>query len=286
MTDQVSVLGLGRMGRALVGRLLDAGYQVTVWNRTPGRADELVGRGAVEAPTVGAAVAAAAVVMTSLTGDDAVREVLLPAGRRLDELSSVVIDCSTVSPQLSGELAAQYGEQFLACPIAGAPAAVADGRALLMLAGPRPARDRVDAVLDAISGSRLELGEEPRRAAGLKLLNNYLLLSEVALLAEVASTARAAGFSTEELSRMLPKLPVVAPGVANRVEGVLGHDHAPMFTVDLAVKDLAAAARYAAESASRLGLADSVLDLYRRTAELGLGGHDISAVVETLAENP
>jgi 3-hydroxyisobutyrate dehydrogenase-like beta-hydroxyacid dehydrogenase len=284
MTDRVAVLGLGRMGRAVAGRLLDGGCRVTVWNRTPDRAGELVQQGADEAHTVVEAVTGAAVVLCSLTGDDAVREVLLADGESLDAVTGVVIDCSTVSPETSRELAAHYADRFLACPIVGAPGAVAAGKAMLLLAGPRSACERADAVLHAISESRLDLGEEPGRAAGMKLLNNYLLLSEVALLADVASTAHAAGFSAEELSRLLPDLPVVAPGVANRVDGVLGHDHTPLFTIDLAIKDLTTAAEYAADSGTPLGLADTILGLYTCTADLGRGAQDITAVVEALGE--
>src|SRR5690242_4240136 len=104
----VAVLGLGRMGRALAGRLLDGGHTVTVWNRSSGKAGELTDRGAAEAGSVSEAVAGKEVVVVSLTGDDAVREVLLPNGKALPNLDGIVVDCSTVSPELSREEADQY----------------------------------------------------------------------------------------------------------------------------------------------------------------------------------
>jgi 3-hydroxyisobutyrate dehydrogenase-like beta-hydroxyacid dehydrogenase len=76
-----------------------------VWNRSKGNAGELLERGAVEARSVEQAVTGADVVLTSLSGDDAVRDVLLPQGRARPELTGTVVDCSTVSPGASSLLA-------------------------------------------------------------------------------------------------------------------------------------------------------------------------------------
>ncbi len=274
------------MGQALAHRLLEADQELVVWNRSPGRADELAGDGAQVADSVAAAVDGADVVLTSLTGDDAVRDVLLPGGAAVPGLDAVVIDCSTVAPATSHALAAAYPERFVAAPIAGAPQAVLAGKALLLVAGPPAAVESADAVLSAISGARVDAGPDPGRAAFVKLLNNYLLLAGVAVLADVVSVGQAAGLEPEFLADLLRALPVVAPGVAVRVEGLLGTDHDPQFTVELGIKDLGLVDTAAQEAGRRLGLLPAIREPYQQAVEAGLRERDISAVIEAFRIRP
>lgn len=283
---RTAVLGLGRMGQALAHRLLDADQELVVWNRSPGRADELAADGARVAHSVAAAVSGADVVVTSLTGDDAVRDVLLPGGAAVPGLDAVVIDCSTVAPATSGTVATAYPQRFVAAPIAGAPQAVLAGKALLLVAGPRAAVESADAVLSAISASRIDAGEDPGRAALVKLLNNYLLLSGVAVLADVVSAAQAAGLEPDFLRDVLGALPVVAPGVAIRVDALLGTDHDPQFTVELGVKDLGLVGTATEEAGRRLALLQAIRAAYQQAVDAGLSDRDISAVVEPFRTAP
>jgi len=276
-----AVLGLGRMGRALAGRLLGAGHHVTVWNRTPGRAGSLTEHGAVEAESIDQAVAGQQFALASLSGDDAVRQVLLPDDQPRTGLDGVVIDCSTVSPALSRDEAGCYPGRFVACPIAGAPHAVEAGTALLIVGGAPDAVRAVEPVLSGLSESRRCAGDDPGMAAVIKLLNNYLLLAGVAVLAEAVATAQASGFAEADLRDLLDDLPVVAPGLKNRIDGLLGADHEGWFSVDLGSKDLELFAALAA-GGGRPGLLDAVKARYREASALGLGDRDVTAVVETL----
>jgi 3-hydroxyisobutyrate dehydrogenase-like beta-hydroxyacid dehydrogenase len=277
-----AVLGLGRMGRALAGRLLGAGHHVTVWNRTPGRAGSLTQHGAVEAGSIDEAVTGSQFVLTSLRGDDAVREVLLPDGQPLAGLDGVVIDCSTVSPALSREEAGCYPDRFVACPIAGAPQAVEAGTALLIVGGAPDAVRAVEPVLSALSESRRSAGDDPGMAALTKLINNYLLLAGVAVLADAVAAGQASGFTDAELRDLLHELPVVAPGLKNRIDGLLGADHQGWFSVDLGSKDLDLFATVADGGGVRLGVLDAAQARYREASALGLGDRDLTAVIESL----
>lgn len=278
----VAVLGLGRMGQAIAGRLLDAGHQVTVWNRTPDRAGDLVARGADQAASAAQAVAGAEVVLVSVSSDDAVRQVLLPDGTPLPGLDGVVIDCSTVAPTTSRAEADGYPGRFVACPIAGAPQAVESGKALLIVGGAPPAVARVAPVLNAISESRHEAGDDPVTAAVIKLLNNYLMISGLAVLADAVAVAQASGFERAELAELLNALPVVAPALKNRIDGLVGNDHDGWFSVELGGKDLRLFAEIADRAGVQLGLADATRSRYQEAVGLGLGDRDLSAVIETL----
>ena len=282
----VAVLGLGRMGRALAGRLIDADHQITVWNRTRGRADDLIVRGATEAGSVAEAVDRADAVLVSLSGDDAVRQVLLPDGLPVTGLAGVVIDCSTVAPTTTRDEAEAYSGRFVACPIAGAPQAVQSGVALLIVAGAPEAVELAAPVLSAISGTRQDAGEDPGTAAIIKLLNNYLLLAGLAVLSDVVAVGQANGFQPDDLRELLNNLPVVAPALKNRIDGLLEDRHEPWFSVELGSKDLRLFAEMADRAGVRLGLGDTVRARYHETSELGLGDRDLSAVIETIRRAP
>ena len=121
---RIAVCGLGRMGRLMAGHLLAAGHEVTVWNRTPGRAADLVAAGAIEAPTPAAAARDAEVVVTVLFGPDSVTEVLTGAEGVLVGLAagSLVIDTTTIGPADATRFAAlvqDSGGRYLDAPLIG-----------------------------------------------------------------------------------------------------------------------------------------------------------------------
>ncbi|MFD0578210.1 NAD(P)-binding domain-containing protein [Dactylosporangium darangshiense] len=98
------MLGVGRMGRAIAGRLLAGGHRVTVWNRSPGKAGEVVADGGREARDIGDAVGGADVAITMLADDAAVRAVALGELRSAIGGDTVYVDSSTVSPECSGRV--------------------------------------------------------------------------------------------------------------------------------------------------------------------------------------
>ena len=275
---KLTVLGLGHMGQQIAGRLLDAGHEVTVWNRSPGKAGGLVERGATEAGSVDEAVTGAEVVLSSLTGDEAVEDVLLRDGAARDALAGCVVECSTISPALAGRLAEAYAGRFVACPMAGAPSVVAAGHALLIVSGEPGAVARAEPVLSALSDKRHDAGTDPTRAAKVKLLNNYLLLGNLAVLADAVAAASAAGFDGEYLADLLRSLPTVPPALTGRIDQLVRHEHPAAFSVDLGRKDL----RLFAEVFGSGSIAAAVAARYDAAAGDGLGADDISAVIEAV----
>lgn len=122
----VAFLGLGRMGSLLARHVLDAGHDLTVWNRTPGKAAGLVAAGAREAASPAEAVAGADVAVLMLFGPDSVREVLPQIAR--DGL--LVVDCTTISPAAAREFAAvagQSGARYADAPVAGSVGPAREG---------------------------------------------------------------------------------------------------------------------------------------------------------------
>jgi 3-hydroxyisobutyrate dehydrogenase-like beta-hydroxyacid dehydrogenase len=278
----IAVLGLGNMGSALARRLLAAGYDVTVWNRSPGRADALVQEGAHTAASVEEACSDAYVVLASLADDAAVRAVLLPGGQSVPGLEGILVDCSTVSPATTRDEAAHYSGHFVAAPILGAPQAVLSGNATFVLGGASSAVIIAESVLSDISTTLLRVGDHAEKAAILKLLNNALLMNGVAALAEVVAAGQASGFDNGALKDLLTKLPVVAPGLHNRIDLLMDDQHAGWFPVRLGAKDLRLAAEAAETVDVPLPVSDFVRQQYERAAASGLADHDIAAVIELL----
>jgi 3-hydroxyisobutyrate dehydrogenase-like beta-hydroxyacid dehydrogenase len=275
----VAVLGMGRMGRALAGRLLDGGHRVTVWNRSTGKAGDVVSAGAREAHSVADAVDGVDVAVTMLANDGAVRAVALGELRSSIGAKSIYVDCSTVSPKLSGELAETFPARFLAMPVVGSPAAVRAGQGVFLAGGNAGVVDRLQHVLSSLSETVRRYNTAPL-ALTAKLATNLLLLSEVVALAESFAVGRSGGLSDDQLRDLLGASPIVAPGLKNRFEGVLTGSQEGWWTTVLGAKDAGLALEIAQAAGVELPAAQVVQDLYEKAAASGLDDADIATVTE------
>lgn len=274
----ITVLGMGRMGQALAGRLAGAGHQVTIWNRTPGQAAEVVAAGAREAPTLGDAVAGAALVITSLSNDEAVRAVALGAGGVGEALEpgAAYLDASTISPQAAQEVADAI-DAFAAMPILGPPAGVASGGATYLLGGAAAATEVADQVLPDLT-TTVRRYAHAAQASAAKLTANTLLLDAVVALAEAFAVGRAGGLSDDQLRELLVDTPLVAPVLANRFEGVLTGTQEAWWSTALGAKDAGLAAALAATDGRALPATTATRDQMARAASEGPDGADIATV--------
>lgn len=276
---RIAVLGLGRMGQALAGRLIEAGHEVTVWNRSPQRADELRRSGATLAASPVEAIEPAQVVLTSLADDEAVRAVAFgEQGIERAIGSRVYADTSTVSPALSMELARRF-PRFIALPVLGAPQAVRSGAATYLAGGRKEAADELGPVFDALGG-RVTRYERAEMAASAKLAVNLLLLSSVVALAESFAVARSGGLDDDQLLSLLADSPMVPAGLKNRFTAVLRGSGPTWWTTTLGSKDARLAGEAALSAGIELRLAPLVRDRYREAAEQGFGHDDIVAVAK------
>ncbi|TDC95632.1 NAD(P)-binding domain-containing protein [Actinomadura sp. 7K507] len=163
--ERISILGMGAMGRALAGALLEAGRDVTVWNRTPGKAGDLLARGAREVRSVEEAIEAGDLTVACLLDDASVREALAPAIRKL--AGRTLVNLTSGSPRQARELAGwleEYGVRFLAGGIMAVPPTVGTDGAFILYSGTRDLFDRVAPVLGPI-GRPHWAGEDPGFAA-------------------------------------------------------------------------------------------------------------------------
>jgi 3-hydroxyisobutyrate dehydrogenase-like beta-hydroxyacid dehydrogenase len=280
---RIGILGMGNMGQALAARLLERGYDVTVWNRTAGKCGDIVQRGAVEVVTLDEAVQGAEVVMMCLTNDAAVRSVALESGAAGALLAgSILVDMSTVAPDISRAVgAAVPGGRFVDAPVLGGPDAFRAGKAKLLLGGDRSVIDRLDTLWSDLSAGHYYTGENGT-ATTLKLLSNLILIGGTQLLMEAVTTAQAHGFDDGILRDVFGGSPAVAPGVQVRLEDILHGDHEGWWTLKLADKDLNLALQLARSVDLNLPLADAGEGLITRSIDAGYGDKDLGAMMNVL----
>jgi 3-hydroxyisobutyrate dehydrogenase-like beta-hydroxyacid dehydrogenase len=285
---RLAVLGMGRMGHALAERLLGGDHEVTVWNRTPDKADDLVAKGAREAATAAAAANETEATFVSLADDAAVRSVVAGENGVAAGLGDgVLIDASTVSPDTTAHLADVVGGRLLASPILGSPTAVVSGEAAYLIGGPRELHDRLAPAYDVLAdaGRRFYVGNDATVATTLKLLSNYMLMSGIATLAETVATAQAVGLPDQLIRDFLGQLPLVAPALRNRLDDIVSGDHDGWFTTTLGAKDVRLAEDLARSHGVLLPLADTVKRRFEEAAAQGWADADIGAVVELMRKH-
>ena len=279
----VAFLGLGRMGVLMARHVLTAGHDLTVWNRTPGRAGDLVAAGAREAGSAREAVAGADRVVLMLFGPDAVREVLpdVVAGA---SPGALVVDSTTIGPDDAREFAATCaagGLRYVDAPVAGSTAPAADGTLGVLVGGSE--RDYDDAVpLLHLWGAPEKVRRVGDVGAGsaMKLCNNLALGFTIAGIGEALRLGADLGL---ERSAVLDVLGGGALGwmVGAKRPMIDADDYTgTTFSLELMAKDLALAV---AAADGQLAVTEAVLAAARDALDAGHTGEDFAAIAGHLA---
>ncbi|MGW0192455.1 NAD(P)-dependent oxidoreductase [Nonomuraea sp. NPDC003201] len=201
MSENISVLGLGLMGTALAASLIEAGHRVTVWNRTPAKADPLVAKGATRAATPAQAVEASPLVIVCLLDHPSVLDVLegVPLAGR------VVANLTTSRPAEAREMAAWVGERggdYLDGGIMAVPQMIAKPGALILYSGSQPAFERYEQAFGAMAGARYT-GDDPGMAPLLDLAMLTGMYGQMAGSLEALALVRSAKYPLTEFTAEL-----------------------------------------------------------------------------------
>ncbi len=275
---RLAFIGLGTMGLPMARHLLDAGHDVVGVDLDAGRVAAL---GAGAADSVAAAAGDAEAVFTSLPDPGAVarvaREVAQSAARR-----ALFVDLSTGPPDLARELERELGDRgldALDAPVSGGPAGAAAATLTIMAGGSQEAFERAEPLLRAL-GRPFHVGDAGAGQTA-KLCNNLVAGVTMAALAEACAIAERAGIDAELLYELLTtstgdsrvlRTRYPRPGVADTHPS--SNEYAPLFALDLLVKDLALALELPGDAP----VAAAALDQYRRAQAAGFGALDYSAV--------
>ncbi len=238
-------MGLGRMGQAMVHRLLDAGHEVVVYNRSPDKLKDVLARGAVLAPTLkDAASRSGGIVLTMLADDRALNAVAdgpdgLIANLPANAVHVVMGTHAVTTVRALAEKHRGAGQTLLAAPVLGRPEAVTAGRLGIIVAGPPAAAERAKPALESIGRRLFPAGEDPGAASAIKLANNMLLACAIEAMGEAFSLVEKSGATPDVFREIVvdglfacPAYTAYATIIANKSYDTVG------FTTTLALKDV------------------------------------------------
>lgn len=236
---KIGFIGLGQMGIAMATNLIDAGHDVTVWNRSAAKADPLLARGATLAATP-ADAAQGEVVMTMLA-DDAALETVVYGERGILGCPALHVSHSTISVALAERLTADQGNdgEFVSAPVFGRPPAAAAGALFVVAAGADERIDRCEELFAAIGQRVFRVGDTPSAANLVKLSGNFMIMAAIESMAEAMTLAEKGGVDRAMLLEVLTGTLFGAPVYKTYGEILVEDRFTPAgFAAPLGLKDM------------------------------------------------
>ena len=261
----IAFLGLGQMGIGMAANLIKAGHNLTLYNRSRGKAAHLIALGASEAETPAQAVQSAQFAFTMVAADDALETVTYGDHGILSALpkDAIHISSSTISVALSEKLTlahAEHGQNFLSAPVFGRPDAAAAARLAIVTAGPHHIIETAQPLFDAIGQKTFILGDHPPIANLVKLSGNFLIASVIESLGEAMALVGKAGVDLHAYLDMLTNTLFAAPVYKTYGALIANQNFEPAgFAAPLGQKDI----RLTLAAAEHLGVPLPIASLLR-----------------------
>jgi 3-hydroxyisobutyrate dehydrogenase-like beta-hydroxyacid dehydrogenase len=287
---KVGFIGLGRMGSGMVANLLRAGHEVTVYNRTPGKAQALLEQGARPASSI-AEACRGEVLITMLADDGAVEAVVFGAGGALASLKqgAIHLSMSTISVATSERLMAAHAEakqRFVAAPVFGRPDAAAAGKLFVLVAGPPEAVGVCTPLLTAIGQRTFPFGEKPQVANLVKLSGNFLLAAAIEALGEALTLVSKSGVDRHAYIEMLTATLFAAPAYKTYGQMLAEQKFEPAgFAAPLGFKDIRLTQQAAEALQVPMPLASLLRDRFLSLLAQGGEQLDWSAIGQIIARD-
>ncbi|MFE3187571.1 NAD(P)-dependent oxidoreductase [Nocardia sp. NPDC059240] len=289
---RIAFLGLGRMGAGMAARMVAAGHEVTVFNRSAQKAAELVSTGATFAPTPREAVHGVDAIFAMVADDDASRAAWLGAdGALAGEYApnAFAVEFSTISRPWVLELAKQataHGLRYLDSPVTGLPDAAAAGQLILFVGADPVDLDAARPLLAPLCVDIVHFGAVGA-GASYKLIQNLLGSIQIAATAEALRTAELAGLDLDTVAAMLSRSGAASPTVIRMCTEMLAgaHDRDIAFTGTLRLKDTRIGVELADAVGSPATLGHTAQDIFERLVAAGHGELNETKVIDLLRES-
>ncbi len=291
MTETIGFIGLGSMGRPMANNLLAAGFDLRIYNRTPGKAVDLIASGARAVATPVEAVVPGGIVVTMVANDAALEAVTLGVEGIASGLGSggVHLSMSTVSPQLARCLAdvhREHGSHYVAAPVLGRPAAAAAGKLFILLSGSTEAKERVASLLAVMGQATRDLGDDPTQGHMAKLAANFMILSLVEVYAEVLTFAEKNGIGRQDMAQLFGDTILNVPLFHLYGELLARENYAsPGFRLALGLKDIELILATGALSRTPTPVADLVHNRLLTAVAKGRSELDVTALALGVSED-
>ncbi len=277
-------IGLGDMGQVIIPRLLEAGHEVTGWNRTASKADALIERGMAWADTPREVAERSDFVFSMVTNAEAVEAIALGDDGVISGLGEdgVYMDMSTIDPLVSRNVSAAFAERgltMLDAPLSGSPVTVAQGTASTMVGGDRVAYEKVEPVLYDI-GSKVSYIGPAGTAVQMKVAINLTLIVEMVVFCESVALAEKGGVDREVAVDAMLKSVVASPVMGYRGPFILDMPDKPLADVTLQQKDMILALEVARRQGSPAPLGAVANELLNACRGLGIDHRDFVTVFD------
>lgn len=279
----IAVVGLGAMGKAMADNLVQAGHDVSVWNRSPGPVGELEAIGA--RPLASAAQAfESGVVFSVLADDHAVTQTFLTPDVLSAGRGALHVNLATVSTKLADRATAlhdKHGVGYIAAPVFGRVAVAQAGELQVLAAGPAGQIDRAQPFLDVIGARTWRLGDAPRQANVVKIVGNFLIASAIQALSEAISMAERSGVDSALLVELLTSTLFQGPAYSSYGKLIATSAYEPAgFTTTLGRKDVGLALEVAADTGLRLPFGEVLRTVFDEALAGGHADLDWSSVAD------
>jgi len=283
---KIALLGLGTMGTGMARNLLAAGFPLSVYNRSRERAEALAKEGATACDSPAAAATDADAVVSMLADDEASRSVFTGPDGVLSVVKpgTVLIECSTLTPEWIAELAAAAASKkctLLDAPVTGSRTQAQQGELLFLVGGDAKVAEEMNAVFEPMGRGVVYMGPTGS-GSKMKLINNFLAGLQAASIAEAIALTEKLGLDRDKAITILGNGAPGSPTVKAISQRVVARDYTIHFDLELMVKDLTYAKELGAKAGMPLRTVEGALERFRAAAGAGWKKHDISAVIEPM----
>jgi 3-hydroxyisobutyrate dehydrogenase len=280
----IAFLGAGQMGTPMASRLLQAGFNVRVWNRTPERVRGLVQLGASVAPSSADAANGSDLVITMLPDGATIKGVIEGENGVLATLApgTVWLQMSTIGIDWTQRLearAVKSGILFVDAPVSGSVAPATNGELIILASGPMEALPRATKVFDVLGRHTVWLGAAGAGAKAKLVLNNWLV-DLVEMVTETLKLAEALGLDPRTIVDILADAPIGSPYAVAKARNMLDGDFSTSFALKHAFKDALLSLDAAKSVDVELTMTSSLIATWQRAVDNGAGDLDLSAVFQ------
>ena len=282
---KLGFVGLGLMGTPIALKLLENGYNLTVWGRTQAKLETVLAAGAKQADSAAALTEASDIVLLCITDTAAVQAVVfgkdgVAAGASADK---ILIDHSSIQPeatrQIASRLAAETGMRWLDAPVSGGIPGVQTKTLVVMAGGDEDVFKRAEPVVMNYAG-RITLMGPVGAGQTTKLVNQALCGAMFTLLAEVTKLAQNAGIDVEKIPSALAGGRADSRLLQEYMPYMARADYTPRGRIDILLKDLETVAALARDTQTAMPLTGLATELHRLMKARGFGAEDNAALMK------
>ncbi|MEO2005973.1 MAG: NAD(P)-dependent oxidoreductase [Candidatus Poribacteria bacterium] len=280
----VGFIGLGIMGAPMARNLIDAGYSLTVWNRSQARIDAVAAHGATAAGSAAEVAAKSDIIITIVTDSPDVESVVLGPHGVIEGAASgsIVVDMTTMSPAITRDIAAKLAEngvQMLDAPVSGGDIGAQNGTLSIMVGGPEDAFNRALPLFEVMGQNIVHASDDNGLGQYVKLCNQVAVVGNLLAACEAMALGKRAGLDLDKMVAAISKGAAGSWALTNLAPRLVQGDWEPGFMVDLQQKDLRLVLEAAAELDLPLPGTALVNNLFRSVQRAGMGRKGTQALM-------